>query len=54
MSIRLSGLRVLTCVLMFLLAVRLACESVGGSISGLVTDPSGAVMEGRSIGSQSG
>ena len=49
MNGRVNSLRVSVCGFIFLLAVRIACASVGGSISGLVTDPSGAVVVGADV-----
>src|SRR5208337_4517560 len=49
MNRRGSSLRALACGFIFFFGVRLACGSVGGSISGLVTDPSGAVILGAEV-----
>ena len=46
---RTRSLRVSLWISIFLLAMPLAFGSVGGSISGLVTDPSGAVIAGAEI-----
>ena len=49
MSNRTLSLRWLLLVSVFLLAIPLTFGSVGGSISGLVTDPSGAVIAGAEV-----
>ena len=46
---RISSLRVSLWITILLLGMPLAFGSVGGSISGLVTDPSGAVIAGASV-----